>query len=94
MTDDSPTATPRPPLSHQISSVPNTPQNSAPPSPKQPFFGYRDERAHLTVRTNETLVHSVGLADAAALRMPALSTLNCLSPPSPTSLPVPQGAVC
>ncbi|POY71827.1 putative AMP deaminase [Rhodotorula taiwanensis] len=48
MTDDSPTATPRPPLSHQMSSVPNTPQNSAPPSPKQPFFGYRDERAHLT----------------------------------------------
>ncbi|KWU46133.1 AMP deaminase [Rhodotorula sp. JG-1b] len=46
--DSSPTPTPRPPLSSQMSSVPSTPQSSAPPSPKQPFFGYRDERAHLT----------------------------------------------
>lgn len=46
---DSPTSTPRPPLAHQLSSVPSTPLSSAPPSPKQAFFGYRDERAHLTV---------------------------------------------
>ena len=59
--DSSPTSTQRPPLSSQMSSVPSTPQSSAPPSPKQPFFGYRDERAHLTVSLSSMCLEIVAL---------------------------------
>lgn len=53
---DSPTDTPRPPLSHQMSSAGNSPGGSPLPSratspaavPQHPFFDYRAERAHLT----------------------------------------------
>ncbi|GAA5855162.1 hypothetical protein JCM5353_005899 [Sporobolomyces roseus] len=53
---DSPTDTPRPPLSHQMSSAGNSPlasplgsrPTSPSPAPQHPFFDYRAERAHLT----------------------------------------------